>query len=123
VPMVTLVEEMAEVRKRFHAIADGAGFGKLPPLGAVIATPAAALTIGDIIQHTDFLSIGTKGTDETTTAKRQSGRRYRCKAARQGRVRPRGLDTLDLARISWLGLHHDPETLQLERHHFLWFAK
>jgi len=68
VPMVTLAEEMAEVRKRFRAIADGAGFGKLPPLGAMIETPAAALTIGDIIQHADFLSIGTNDLTQFTMA-------------------------------------------------------
>jgi hypothetical protein len=31
---------------------------------------------------------------------------------------PRVKNALDLVWISWLGLHHDPKTLQLERHHF-----
>ncbi len=68
VPMVTLAGEMAEVRQRFRAIADGAGFGRLPPLGAMIETPAAALTVGDIIQHADFLSIGTNDLTQFTMA-------------------------------------------------------
>ncbi len=68
VPMVTLAGEMAEVRRRFRAIADGAGFGKLPPLGAMIETPAAALSISDIIQHADFLSIGTNDLTQFTMA-------------------------------------------------------
>src|SRR4030095_8432670 len=59
VPMVTLADDMAKVRRRLRAIADGAGFSTLPPLGARIEPPAAALTIGDIIQHADFLSVGT----------------------------------------------------------------
>ena len=59
VPMVSLAEDMAEIRKRFRAIANCAGFGKLPSLGAMIDAPAAALTVGDIIRHADFVSIGT----------------------------------------------------------------
>lgn len=68
VPMVTLADDMAEVRRRLRAIADGAGFNTLPPLGAMIETPAAALCIGDIIQHADFLSIGTNDLTQFTMA-------------------------------------------------------
>jgi phosphoenolpyruvate-protein phosphotransferase len=68
VPMVTLAEEMAEVRRRLRAIADGAGFKVLPLLGAMIETPAAALCVGDIIQHSDFLSIGTNDLTQYTMA-------------------------------------------------------
>jgi phosphoenolpyruvate-protein kinase (PTS system EI component) len=68
VPMVTLADDMAEVRRRLRAIADRAGLGTLPPLGAMIETPAAALTISDIIQHADFLSIGTNDLTQFTMA-------------------------------------------------------
>jgi phosphoenolpyruvate-protein phosphotransferase len=68
VPMVTVASDMAEVRRRLRAIADDAGLGTLPPLGAMIETPAAALTIGDIIQHADFLSIGTNDLTQFTMA-------------------------------------------------------
>jgi phosphoenolpyruvate-protein kinase (PTS system EI component) len=68
VPMVTLADDMAKVRQRLRAIADRAGIGTLPPLGAMIETPAAALTIGDIIQHADFLSIGTNDLTQFTMA-------------------------------------------------------
>lgn len=68
VPMVTLAEEMAEVRRHLQAVADRAGFAKLPPLGAMIETPAAALTIRDIVQHADFLSIGTNDLTQFTMA-------------------------------------------------------
>lgn len=68
VPMVTLADDMAEVRRRLRAIADEVGLGTLPPLGAMIETPAAALTIGDIVQHSDFLSIGTNDLTQFTMA-------------------------------------------------------
>lgn len=68
VPMVTLADDMAEVRRRLQAIADGVGLDTLPPLGAMIETPAAALSIGDIIQHADFLSIGTNDLTQFTMA-------------------------------------------------------
>ena len=69
VPLLTLAAgEMAEVRGRFRAIAAAGGFDRLPPLGAMIETPAAALTVGDIIQHADFLSIGTNDLTQFTMA-------------------------------------------------------
>jgi phosphoenolpyruvate-protein phosphotransferase len=68
VPMVTLAEDMAEVRKRLHVNAEAAGFSVLPPLGAMIETPAAALTTGDILQHSDFFSIGTNDLTQYTMA-------------------------------------------------------
>jgi phosphotransferase system enzyme I (PtsI) len=68
VPMVTLAEEMARVRSRFAAIAREMSCDRLPPLGAMIETPAAALTIGEIIAHADFLSIGTNDLTQYTMA-------------------------------------------------------
>jgi phosphoenolpyruvate-protein phosphotransferase len=68
VPLVTVADDMAEVCRRLRAIADRAGLAKLPPLGAMIETPAAALCIGDIIQHADFLSIGTNDLTQFTMA-------------------------------------------------------
>lgn len=68
VPMVTLAEEMAEVRSRLAAVAKDAGQDKLPPLGAMIETPSAALSVTDIIAHADFLSIGTNDLTQYTMA-------------------------------------------------------
>ena len=68
VPMVTLAEEMALVRMRFAAVAKDAGQIELPPLGAMIETPAAALSVADIIAYADFLSIGTNDLTQYTMA-------------------------------------------------------
>ena len=68
VPMVTLGDDMRRVRLRLRQIADAAGIATLPQLGAMIETPAAALCIGDIVQHSDFLSIGTNDLTQFTMA-------------------------------------------------------
>jgi phosphoenolpyruvate-protein phosphotransferase len=74
VPMVTLADEMAQIRRRLEAITREMGVEKLPPLGAMIETPAAALTVGAIIQQADFLSIGTNDlTQYTMAASRENG--------------------------------------------------
>jgi phosphotransferase system enzyme I (PtsI) len=44
------------------------GISKLPPLGAMIETPAAALSVGEITEHVDFLSIGTNDLTQYTMA-------------------------------------------------------
>jgi phosphoenolpyruvate-protein phosphotransferase len=66
VPMVTLAEDMARVRSRFAAVANEAN--QLPPLGAMIETPAAALCVADFKTHADFLSIGTNDLTQYTMA-------------------------------------------------------
>lgn len=68
VPMVTVAEDMAQVRRRLLEIAATAGRDKLPPLGAMIETPAAALCVGEILQQADFLSIGTNDLTQFTMA-------------------------------------------------------
>jgi phosphoenolpyruvate-protein phosphotransferase len=68
VPMVTLAEEMKEVRRRLREKADAMGIETLPALGAMIETPAAALSIAEIIPHADFLSIGTNDLTQFTMA-------------------------------------------------------
>jgi phosphoenolpyruvate-protein phosphotransferase len=68
VPMVTLAEDMAQIQRRFRELADAAGISRRPLLGAMIETPAAALTIRDIMQHADFASIGTNDLTQYTMA-------------------------------------------------------
>jgi len=68
VPMVTLADEMAQVRRRLEELAREMGVKKIPPLGAMIEVPAAALTIPDILKHADFFSIGTNDLTQYTMA-------------------------------------------------------
>ena len=68
VPMVTLAHDMEQVHQRLLEIADAAGIKRLPPLGAMIETPAAALCVGDIIKFAEFLSIGTNDLTQFTMA-------------------------------------------------------
>lgn len=68
VPMVTLAEELAEVRQRLRRIAESGSFSAIPPLGAMIETPAAALSVAEFIRQVDFLCIGTNDLTQYTMA-------------------------------------------------------
>jgi len=66
VPMVSIEREMQQMRELLVAVAHEMGIEKLPPLGAMIETPAAALTVGQIVRHADFLSVGTNDLTQYT---------------------------------------------------------
>ena len=66
VPMVTLERDMQQMRELLVAVAHEMGIQKIPPLGAMIETPAAALTVGQISRHADFLSVGTNDLTQYT---------------------------------------------------------
>ena len=66
VPMVTLERDMQQMRELLVTVAHEMGIEKFPPLGAMIETPAAALTVGQIVQHADFLSVGTNDLTQYT---------------------------------------------------------
>jgi phosphoenolpyruvate-protein kinase (PTS system EI component) len=66
--MVTTARDMSVVRQHAESVAAGLGMTQLPPLGAMIETPAAALTVPDILRHADFLSIGTNDLTQYTMA-------------------------------------------------------
>ena len=66
VPMVTFEREMKQMRELLMAVAHEMGIENLPPLGAMIETPAAALTVGQIVRHADFLSVGTNDLTQYT---------------------------------------------------------
>jgi phosphoenolpyruvate-protein kinase (PTS system EI component) len=59
VPMVTLPRDMEMVKNMLKQTAAKNGVSALPPLGAMIETPAAALSARAIMEHADFLSFGT----------------------------------------------------------------
>jgi phosphoenolpyruvate-protein phosphotransferase (PTS system enzyme I) len=66
VPMVTFERDMQQIRELLVAVAHEMGIQNLPPLGAMIETPAAALTVGQIARHADFLSVGTNDLTQYT---------------------------------------------------------
>jgi len=68
VPMVTLAQEMARVRQELSDLARDSDSSDIPPLGAMIETPAAALCTGEIAEYVDFLSIGTNDLTQYTMA-------------------------------------------------------
>ncbi|MBF0198383.1 MAG: phosphoenolpyruvate--protein phosphotransferase [Planctomycetes bacterium] len=59
VPMITLPSDMLAVRKFLEEAVSNANVTNIPKLGAMIETPAAALTSKCIMEHSDFLSFGT----------------------------------------------------------------
>src|SRR5499426_3310739 len=66
VPMVTLESDMGQMRELLVASARELGIKNVPPLGAMIETPAAALTVAQIARHADFLSVGTNDLTQYT---------------------------------------------------------
>jgi len=68
VPMVTLAQEMKRLRELLVTATAEVGAKRLPPLGAMIETPAAALCVAELMKHADFLSIGTNDLTQYTMA-------------------------------------------------------
>src|SRR5438132_12846738 len=66
VPMVTFEREMKQMRELLMAVAHEMDIENLPPLGAMIETPAAALIVGQIARHADFLSVWTNDLTQYT---------------------------------------------------------
>jgi phosphoenolpyruvate-protein kinase (PTS system EI component) len=59
VPMVTLPEDVVVVKEHLTHLGLELQMSSLPRLGAMIETPAAALSTREIAKHVDFLSFGT----------------------------------------------------------------
>jgi phosphoenolpyruvate-protein phosphotransferase len=73
IPMVTTERDVIEIAAQLHELADKMGIRKLPRLGAMIETPAAALSILSLKQYVDFFSIGSNDlTQYTMVAGRES---------------------------------------------------
>jgi phosphoenolpyruvate-protein phosphotransferase (PTS system enzyme I) len=68
VPLVTLEEDIRATRELFEETCAAVGVTKRPPFGAMIETPAAALSIPAIARHVDFLSVGTNDLTQYTFA-------------------------------------------------------
>ena len=58
-PMVTEVEELVAVRALLAECAASLGVETVPALGAMVETPASALLADQLLEHADFLSLGT----------------------------------------------------------------
>jgi len=59
VPMVTLPSDIELVNQALKELASKGSTSRMPKVGAMIETPAAALTAPDILKHAEFLSFGT----------------------------------------------------------------
>jgi phosphotransferase system enzyme I (PtsI) len=68
IPMVTTEGDVVQVAKRLHKLAAETGIGELPRIGAMIETPAAALSIPSLKKHVDFFSIGSNDLTQYTMA-------------------------------------------------------
>ena len=68
IPMVTTESDVFQVARRLHELAAEMGVRQLPRLGAMIETPAAALSIPALKKHLDFFSIGSNDLTQYTMA-------------------------------------------------------
>ena len=59
VPMVTLPDDVVVIKECLKQLGSELHMSSLPKLGAMIETPAAALSAREIAKHVDFLSFGT----------------------------------------------------------------
>ncbi len=74
VPMVTLPSDMQSVKDYLKQAASQAKTAPMPKLGAMIETPAAALSASEINNYSDFLSFGTNDLVQYTfAADRENG--------------------------------------------------
>jgi phosphotransferase system enzyme I (PtsI) len=68
IPMVTTESDVVQIAETLHQLAARADIRKLPRLGAMIETPAAALSIPALKKHVDFFSIGSNDLTQYTMA-------------------------------------------------------
>jgi len=68
IPMVTTESDVVQVAERLRQLAVAMRISHLPRLGAMIETPAAALSIPSLKKHVDFFSIGSNDLTQYTMA-------------------------------------------------------
>lgn len=68
IPMVTTESDVTQVAQRFRELAADMGIHRLPRLGAMLETPAAALSAPSLRKHVDFFSIGSNDLTQYTMA-------------------------------------------------------
>ena len=68
IPMVTTESDVVQVAGRLHKLAAEMAIRELPRIGAMIETPAAALSIPSLKKHVHFFSIGSNDLTQYTMA-------------------------------------------------------
>jgi phosphotransferase system enzyme I (PtsI) len=68
IPMVTTESDVVQVLEVFHRLADEMDIRELPRIGAMVETPAAALSIPSLKKYVDFFSIGSNDLTQYTMA-------------------------------------------------------
>jgi phosphotransferase system enzyme I (PtsI) len=68
IPMVTTELDVSQVAQRFHQLAADMSIRTLPRLGAMIETPAAALSVSSLKKYVNFFSIGSNDLTQYTMA-------------------------------------------------------
>ena len=68
IPMVTVERDVIRILSRLHQFAAEMGIHKLPRIGAMIETPASALSVAILKKHVDFFSIGSNDLTQYTMA-------------------------------------------------------
>jgi phosphoenolpyruvate-protein kinase (PTS system EI component) len=71
VPFVTLPAEVEWLRELLEECGQERGLRGVPPVGAMVETPAAALNAGEVARQADFLSVETNQLTEFTMAARR----------------------------------------------------
>ena len=68
IPMVTTESDVVQVAERLRSLSDQMGNRELPQLGAMLETPAAALSVPSLRKYVDFFSIGSNDLTQYTMA-------------------------------------------------------
>jgi phosphotransferase system enzyme I (PtsI) len=68
IPMVTTESDVVQVLEMLHQLAEEMDVHELPRIGAMVETPAAALSIPSLKKHVDFFSIGSNDLTQYTMA-------------------------------------------------------